>query len=378
MSINRPYILVLVVIVIIGAIYYLTIISSQPAGPADTQTVTPRPGDSTVLSAVKAAKYELAKEITTPDGFINTDGRPITINEFIGKKVILIDFWTYSCINCQRTLPYLNDWYDRYRDEGLEIIGIHTPEFDFEKDYDNVAAAVEKFGIKFPVVLDNDFSTWRAYDNHYWPHKYLIDIDGYIVYDHIGEGSYDETEKAIQTALAERLQVLGKSGQIPTDLTTVNSQPSAGTRSPETYFGSQRNQTLANGEPGLTGTQSDLLLPDILNPDQLYLGGSWQFDPEYATNQAAGDQIGYYFTARDVFLVASAGTPITVDVSIDDQPVPEDLAGADIVRLSDGRTIVTIQAAGLYRLIQGDQPTSHKITLTIEQPGLRAFTFTFG
>ena len=127
----------------------------------------------------KAMRYERAKEITTPDGFINTDA--ISVGELVGQKVILIDFWTYSCINCQRTTPYLNAWYETYKDQGLEIIGLHTPEFAFEEEYQNVLQAVENLGIKYPVVLDNDYSTWRAYRNRFWPHKYLIDIDGFIV-----------------------------------------------------------------------------------------------------------------------------------------------------------------------------------------------------
>ena len=142
----------------------------------------------------KNAKFPLASEISTPDGFINTEGKPITISEFKGKKVILLDIWTYSCINCIRTIPHLNELYKKYGDQGLQIIGLHTPEFAFEKVQANVEDAVKRFGIKYPVVLDNDFSTWNAYGNHYWPRTYLIDMDGYIVYDHIGEGGETETE----------------------------------------------------------------------------------------------------------------------------------------------------------------------------------------
>jgi cytochrome c biogenesis protein CcdA/thiol-disulfide isomerase/thioredoxin len=150
--------------------------------------------------------YPRYNEIVDPSGFVNTD--PITIGELIGDKVVLIDFWTYSCINCQRTLPYLTSWYEKYRDTGLEIVGIHTPEFAFEKNTDNVIEAANKFGITYPIVLDNDYATWGAYKNQYWPHKYLIDIDGFIVYDHIGEGAYEETEAKIQELLEERSEVL--------------------------------------------------------------------------------------------------------------------------------------------------------------------------
>jgi len=190
----RNIILALFLIAIAGSIVYLQSRKSFRFSGNNTEST-----GVAISKEAKAKKYKPAQEISTPDGFVNTDS--ISIGELIGKKVILVDFWTYSCINCQRTTPYLNAWYEKYHDQGLEIIGLHTPEFEFEKDYNNVKAAVEKFGIKFPVVLDNDYSTWAAYRNQYWPRKYLIDIDGYIVYDHIGEGAYDETEAKIQEAL---------------------------------------------------------------------------------------------------------------------------------------------------------------------------------
>lgn len=191
-----------------------------------------------------------AKEITSPSEFINSE--KFKLSDLIGKKVVLVDFWTYSCINCQRITPYLNAWYEKYRNKGLEIVGIHTPEFDFEKKYENVLSAVEKFGIKYPVVQDNEYAIWTAYGNHYWPKKYLIDIDGFIVYDHIGEGEYEETEKKIQELLQERTKALAmKNGEdiprnivrpeIPAD--TDFSKP----RSPEIYFGAFRNNNLENG-----------------------------------------------------------------------------------------------------------------------------------
>ncbi len=157
--------------------------------------------------AEKAKAYAKAKELADPTGFINSE--PFKLSDIAGKKIILVDFWTYSCINCQRTTPYLNAWHEKYKDRGLEIVGVHTPEFEFEKDYANVSKAVSSAQIKYPVVLDSNRATWSAYRNNYWPRKYLVDIDGFIVYDHIGEGAYEETEKQIQKALAERAEVLG-------------------------------------------------------------------------------------------------------------------------------------------------------------------------
>ncbi|MBI4121430.1 MAG: redoxin domain-containing protein, partial [Candidatus Ryanbacteria bacterium] len=188
--------LVAIFILIFGSIYFLERARPMRVFDATGSKV------NIISKAEKARQFEEAKEISSPDAFINTSG--ISIGELVGKKVILIDFWTYSCINCQRTQPYLNAWYKKYRDQGLEIIGIHTPEFEFEKKLENVQEAVRQAGIQYPVALDNDYSTWTAYKNRFWPRKYLIDIDGYIIYDHAGEGAYDETERKIQEALLER------------------------------------------------------------------------------------------------------------------------------------------------------------------------------
>ncbi len=195
----------------------------SPKSPLETvsQTIPHNVASSTTPSLyipsekervmAKSQLYPKAPELVHPSGFVNTDGKPITLAQYKGKKVVLIDVWTYSCINCQRTLPYVKAWYDKYKDQGLEIVGLHTPEFSFEKVQKNVEDAVKRDGITYPVVLDNDYATWNAYGNQYWPRKYLVDIDGFIVYDHIGEGNYDETEKAIQKALGDRAQALGVS-----------------------------------------------------------------------------------------------------------------------------------------------------------------------
>ncbi len=380
----KPYILIAVIAVLIGAIYLLNSNSVKRVGSDEVITIIPRvaslPNDTApssipnsttsspfakvkkdimpgkFLSAeVKSKRYELAKEITTPDGFINTDSKSITVNELVGKKVILIDFWTYSCINCQRTTPYLNAWYEKYKDNGFVIIGVHTPEFEFEKDYNNVKIAVEKFGIKFPVALDNDFSTWNAYKNRYWPRKYLIDIDGYIVYDHIGEGGYEETEKKIQEALAERVAVLGGDGTIQQTL-TKEIPVQGGSRSPETYFGSARNDQ-----------QKNLLFPNE----------SWIIAPEFAQNTIANAGIVYAYTAKDVFFVAEADTETIVEVSLDGKPLGNE-AGGDITKTSDGKTIVKIKEARLYKIIQGNKSETHTLKFIIQKAGLKAFTFTFG
>jgi cytochrome c biogenesis protein CcdA/thiol-disulfide isomerase/thioredoxin len=195
------------------------VVESKTITERETPTAVPMIGTTTEeVKKVPMApvpdrnnSFVLAPEIVNPSGFINTDGKPITLSEFTGKKVVLVSFWTYSCINCKRTLPYLNSWYEKYKDQGLEIVSIHTPEFAYERVLKNVEAQVfNTYDIKYPVVLDNDYSTWKAFGNRYWPRKYLIDIDGYIVYDHIGEGAYDETEDEIVEALKKRAERLGE------------------------------------------------------------------------------------------------------------------------------------------------------------------------
>ncbi len=226
-----------------------------------------------------------APEITNPSDFINTDGKPITISQFRNKKVVLIDFWTYSCINCQRSLPYVNAWYDKYKDQGLEVIGIHTPEFAFEKVKENVEKATKRFGVKYPVVMDNNYGTWGAFDNNSWPRKYLIDENGEIIYDHIGEGEYDTTELVIQNALknlhANDQMTVSKGIVAPTnaiDPSTIK------VGSPEVYFGSGRNQYLSNGQKRTTGVQQ-FTIPQTIFKNSLYLGGAWNIQNEYAEGQ---------------------------------------------------------------------------------------------
>lgn len=314
------------------------------------------------------------REITRPSGFVNTQG--VTIGELVGKKVVLVDFMTYSCINCIRTFPYLNAWYNKYKDQGLEIIGIHTPEFAFEKNLANVQAAMQRYDIKFPVVLDNDYGTWGAYQNRYWPRKYLIDINGKIVYDHIGEGGYEETEEKIQGLLREKMAHDNQAVNIvPTDTVQIQA-PATPTinQSPETYFGSDRN-TL--GTSGRSGTRT-LTAPNTFNTDTLYLNGTWKFEGEHAEAQSSKGRIIYRYTARNVFFVASANSPVKVKVTLDGKALTREQAGLDIY-FEGNDSYATIQAERLYSLIEDmGGPGEHLLELEAQSPGLNAYTFTFG
>ncbi|MBM3272067.1 redoxin domain-containing protein [Candidatus Kaiserbacteria bacterium] len=310
-------------------------------------------------------------EIAQPAGFVNTDS--ITIGELVGKKIVLVDFLTYSCINCQRTFPYLNAWYEKYRDQGLEIVGIHTPEFAFEKDINNVREAMQRFGIQYPIVLDNDYGTWRAWGNQYWPRKYLIDIHGVVVYDHIGEGGYEETETKIRELLAERAQLLGT--DMPTGDSAAAAMPPApnAARSPETYFGSLRNEYMGNVERYRDGRVWPVLPPNPLR-NTLYLGGAWAIQPEYAISQGTDAVIIYAYDASEVFVVADADAPVVVEVWQDGKPIDAAAAGDDVA--ADGT--VTVRESRLYKLVRNQTPGAYVLELRVKGEGARFYAFTFG
>lgn len=370
---RKIFLLVIVLIAIIAAIVIISskkpahIDSSNAPDVAIPAITTPTTPDRTAILATKAKQYSKAKEFINPAGFINIE--PFKLSDIVGKKVILVDFWTYSCINCQRTIPYLNAWYQKYKDSGLVIVGVHTPEFDFEKNKSNIIAAAQKDKIQYPIVMDNNMGTWSAYSNQYWPHEYLIDIDGYVIHDHIGEGGYAETEQAIQNALEERNTVLGVTTPIPTgivDPSNAIALNDAGVQSPETYFGAERNEYLANGQQRKIENQT-LTIPlassgQALQPNMLYLDGTWNFQYEYAESISPVTHISYQYSAKHVYMVASAKTPVILKVSVDGKLY---------------RT-VTVQADQLYDLVDGSDYGTHTLQIEVDGSGLDAYTFTFG
>lgn len=308
-----------------------------------------------------SARY---RDIVSPSGFVNAE--PFALKDVVGKKVVLIDFVTYSCINCQRTFPYLNAWYDAYKGDGLEIVGIHTPEFAFEKDIGNVRAAAEKFGLEFPLVLDNDYGTWTAYQNRYWPRKYLIDIHGNIVYDHIGEGAYDETEEKIVELLNERKRVLGEPGTVvksgaPKDAVTVDFEK---VKTPETYLGAARLQYLVNLPQAscLNGSCSYSFSDG--KPNGYELMGQWKIDGEYAMLEKGEGAIRIAFTASKVNLVAgSMAQGIRAEVYVDGALHKE----------------LVIYANELYNLVDlGGAYGSHVMEIRFLDAPVSAYAFTFG
>ena len=207
---TRAAVITIIVILAIALGAYFVI--SQPSPSADIHnTAGDKTRDAATTEMMKPAaeqkpvapkkSFPQAPELVNPTGFVNTE--PLTLEDLRGK-VVMVKFWTFACINCQRTLPHVNALYDKYRDQGFEIVGVHTPEFAYEHKTENVAAAIDKWGIEFPVVQDNNYETWRAYGNRYWPRLYLLNRDGEIVYDHIGEGAYEETDRRVRELLAEQ------------------------------------------------------------------------------------------------------------------------------------------------------------------------------
>lgn len=338
---------------------------SQGSAPAKP----PRTSDFEALRA----KYPPAVELVSPDAYINTDDLPITIRSLIGKKVILVDFWTYSCINCQRNIPYLEAWYEKYKDAGFVVIGVHSPEFQFEKKLENVQDAVKKFGVTYPVVLDNEMRTWNAYSNRYWPAHYIIDINGLIVEKHFGEGGYAQTEAKIQGLLKERREVLASSeSSIPSG--TVSIPQIVQANSPETYFGASRNEYLSNGTPFLGGMQT-FTRPDesSIDRNKLYLAGMWNLGAEYAENRSSDARIIYKYTARNVYFVAESDEGASITVLRDGVAV-DGTHGEDVSL--DGT--VMVKNARLYKLISESEMGTHTLEIIIKNPGLKAYTFTFG
>jgi len=304
-----------------------------------------------------------APEITGITHWINSE--PLTLSALKGK-VVLIDFWTYSCVNCVRTFPFLKDWDSKYKDQGLVIIGVHTPEFAFEHETSNVEQAVKRFGIEYPVAQDNDYGTWRAYNNHYWPAEFLIGPNGHLRYTHFGEGHYDVTEMAIQTLLEEAGYSVDQS------LSDMNTAGFTQNQTPETYVGMGRQQNFSSPENIVTGEASSYTIPDSLPLHHFAVSGTWQFEPEYAKVTEAGVKLELHFFAKDVYLVMDSEQPKTATVTLisPDQPnQTEDL---------NPERQVMIDQARLYHLVALDKAQEGTVVLQFDQPGVEVYSFTFG
>jgi len=309
--------------------------------------------------------YGLAPDFTDTQRWFNTPGgRPLTMAGLRGR-VVLIDFWTYSCINCLRTLPYIEAWDKRYRAAGLTIVGVHSPEFPFEKDAGNVAAAIAREGIRYPVVQDNDLGTWDAYGNQYWPADYFVDARGHVRSAAFGEGDYGHSEAVIRELLAEAGRRVGAATSGAHGLV-----PSGGVTTPESYLGSERAERFANGAI-LPGRQ-DFGTAPAPPQDGLAYGGVWTIESQTAT-AGPGAALALHFGAQHVYLVlGSPGRARRLHVLLDGRPIPNALAGADV-----HGGVATITSQRLYDLVSLPADEQHVLRLEPEE-GIQGYAFTFG
>jgi cytochrome c biogenesis protein CcdA/thiol-disulfide isomerase/thioredoxin len=306
-----------------------------------------------------------APEFVDNQRWFNTPGdRPLTLRGLRGR-VVLVDFWTYSCINCIRTLPYLKAWDERYRRDGLTIVGVHTPEFPFEREASNVEAAIRENGIRYPVVQDNEQATWNAYGNQYWPAEYFIDAEGRVRYVHFGEGEYGKKEQVIRDLLAEAgRRVSGKETRVHAVA------PSATVTTPETYLGAARAERFTN--PMLSPGLHDFSAPASVPANEFAYRGRWRIALDSAT-AAAGASLDLNFGARRVYLVlGSPGRDRKLRVLLDGKPISGADAGADV-----HGGVVTVTGQRLYNLVDLPRVDHHVLTLEPEA-GVMGYAFTFG
>ncbi|WP_295688326.1 cytochrome c biogenesis protein DipZ [uncultured Nevskia sp.] len=306
---------------------------------------------------------------------------PLSVDSLRGK-VVLIDFWTYSCINCLRTLPYVRAWADKYRDQGLVVIGVHAPEFAFEKDLDNVRRATKDLKVGYPVAIDNDYAIWRGFGNRFWPAHYFIDTEGRIRHHHFGEGGYDESEKMIQQLLAEAGKAAGDSGLVKVEAGGVaQAANDAAVKSPETYLGYSRAENFVSADAANSAVVRDeaksYAIPGQLTLNQWALAGTWNIGKEQARLSGKAGRIAFRFHARDVNLVLGpgpSGKPVRYRVLLDGKP-PAASHGVD----SDAQGLGSVRTQQLYQLVRQAGAVEER-TFEIEflDPDVEAFAFTFG
>jgi thiol-disulfide isomerase/thioredoxin len=302
---------------------------------------------------------------------------PLTAAGLRGS-VALVDFWTYTCINWLRTLPYLRAWAQRYHDQGLVVLGVHTPEFDFEHDLDNVRQAVKDLGVDYSVAVDNDYAIWAAFDNHYWPALYVVDAQGQIRHHHFGEGDYQQSEMILQQLLTEA----GAEGVDPNPVTVQASGVEAAADwdslwSPENYLGYERTENFASPNGAVLGTRHGYGVPGRLRLNHWALAGDWTVGRQAALLNQAGGRIVYRFHARDLHLVMAPSvpeSPIRFRILVDGEP-PGAAHGIDVDVQGNG----TLTQPRLYQLIRQPGPVSERtFEITFLDSGVQAYAFTFG
>ncbi|RKP57583.1 cytochrome c biogenesis protein DipZ [Pararobbsia silviterrae] len=336
---------------------------------------------SDAMKAPEKMALPVLGQLPPLDGAVQWLNSPPLTDASLRGKVVIVDFWTYSCINCLRSLPYVEAWARKYHDKGLVVIGVHAPEFAFERNIDNVTKATRDLGVTYPVAIDNDYAIWRAFDNQYWPAHYFADAQGRIRYTHFGEGEYDQSERVIQQLLVEAGHP--DAANVPLGLgdakaAGVQAQADeADMRSPETYVGFQRAEGFASPGGVVQDRSHAYRAPSDPNVNQWGLAGDWTVRAENATLATPDGQIVYRFHARDLHLVLGPGAdgkPVRFRVTVDGK-APGDAHGTDIA--PDGTGVVTGQR--LYQLVrQAGDVRDHTFAIEFLDPGVQAYAFTFG
>ncbi len=326
-----------------------------------------------------------APEIRVRDEKYWINSAPLTMKELKGK-IVLVDIWDYTCVNCIRTLPHIKDWYEKYKDKGLVIIGFHTPEFAFARERANVEEAVRRFGIKYPVVMDNDYEIWTSYANMYWPRKYLVDKDGVIRYDHAGEGGYEETEQKIQELLKQIIPDI----ELPAIAEDTGSIDKGGAvagicypTTPELYLGYERGR-LGNQEGYKPGRLVDYKAPDSLVDGYVYARGTWRSEAEAMVHareiEEPEDYIAIRYHAIEVNAVikpeGEAG--YRVYVKQDGEWVRQKDRGEDLKFTDDGKSYLEIKEPRMYRIVDNAEHGEHTLELSSTSDGFGIYAFTFG
>lgn len=352
--------------------------SKSPTGNGTMMAQIPAAGGAMKVADKAPGTLPVEGQLPPLNGAVQWLNSPPLDAQALKGKVVLVDFWTYSCINCLRTLPYVKAWAEKYRDQGLVVIGVHAPEFAFERDVGNVTKAMKELGINYPVAIDNDYKIWRAFNNEYWPAHYFADAQGRIRYHHFGEGDYAESERVIQQLLREAGAKTVADGLINADAQGVQMAPDMNqVLSPETYVGYQRAEHFVPQTSLVPDKVATYNPPANLTLNDWSLGGQWAVGAERATASAPASRIVYRFHARDLHLVLGPnadGKPVRFKVLIDGR-APGDAHGVDVAPDGSGR--VTEQR--LYQLVrQTDEVKDRTFTIEFLDPGVSAYAFTFG
>lgn len=310
------------------------------------------------------------------DRYYNVTGAELTPASLKGK-VVLVDIWDYTCVNCIRTLPYIKAWAEKYKDKGLVVLGVHSPEFDFEKDPNNLSAAIKKFGLTYPVIADNEYEIWQSLANRYWPAKYLFDKNGILRTTHFGEGQYQEFEAFLQKILLERDSTITLPALAELVRTTDKPGSVCYRPTPETYVGFSRNHP-GNKEEIVPNKPMSFILPATLEEDRLYFDGKWMIRSEFAVpiGRAASSLLINYEAKEVNLVIHPQGNSCVVTVEQNGKPIPKADWGADIVE-ENGKTVLKVSEPRMYNIINNSKFGRAVLKLTSDSPSFGAYAFTF-